>query len=78
MSVLLKCDLCLKSIKNLNEISVIANEYQVAERIVHICIKCSKFVNKRIASLSNYYSRQIANDMRLWLLDLRAENSRKN
>lgn len=77
MAVQLTCDLCLKDVERLDQIGTLNAEYQIGSRIVHICAKCSKRVNKRLQLLTNYYSREIANDMRHWLLDINSASQEK-
>lgn len=69
MSVQLTCDLCGKDVKELGEFGTLSPNYQVADRIKHVCKKCFKKVNEQVQRFSQYYERELAKDMREWLLE---------
>jgi hypothetical protein len=55
--------------------AVINKDYQVAERIVHACLSCTKKLDSKLQALNQYYANQVALEMREWLLEVRAQNT---
>ncbi len=75
MAAKLTCDVCHKEFTQLGKIDALNDEYQVPGRIEHLCAADIRKLQQKMESLRKVYGKQMAEDIRQWLLDL--ENKSK-